>query len=92
VDVAALEEPVPACTEEDDPAEDDPAEDDPAEVEPVAAVDEFATITTPRVPALIIPNPARIVVSRRAPSRPASLTFMCCTLRSLLTMVIAAAW
>ncbi len=51
------------------------------EVEPVvpaAVVDVVfpATMTTPRVPAPMMPRPVRIVVSRRAPRRPDSRMFM----------------
>jgi hypothetical protein len=53
-------------------------------LDPVAAVDPFTMIPTPSAPVVTIPNPASTDVTRRAPSRPASRTFMFCTLRLFL--------
>jgi hypothetical protein len=88
VELAWLEEPLPDCTEEDVEELDEPpiAELD-VELEvldPVAAVDPFTMIPTPSAPVVTIPNPASTDVTRRAPSRPASRTFMFCTLRLFL--------
>ncbi len=85
MELAWLEEPLPDWTEEDvDELDEPPIAELDVELEvldPVAAVDPCSMIPTPNAPVVTIPNPARTDVTRRAPSRPASRTFMLCTFR-----------
>lgn len=85
MELAWLEEPLPDWTEEDvDELDEPPIAELDVELEvldPVAAVDPCSMIPTPNAPVVTIPNPARTDVTRRAPKRPASRTFMFCTLR-----------